>query len=64
MSILFVSDNASTDSIVAQIALGKTGDNVTAVLDISGLSGEYQVGVRSYTSGGNTNVTVHRLIMK
>ena len=63
-TILFVSDNASTDSIVAQIALGKTGDNVTAVLDISGLSGEYQVGVRSYTSGGNTNVTVHRLIMK
>lgn len=63
-TILFVSDNASTGSGVAQIALGKTGDNVTAVLDISGLSGSYQVGIRAYTSGGNTNVTVHRLIMK
>lgn len=62
-TILFVSTAQSDDDFVCSRALGATGNNVSVSLDISGISGEYYVGVRGYTASGNTNFTMHKLVM-
>lgn len=49
---------------IASKALSKTGTNIVVELDISNISGEGYISVFTTTYSGNTNLTIHELLVE